>query len=55
MLYDKISIARNGYQRYGTQWEADKNGLLIGLYPFEDESMVAEYRKQVGLAPLSDF
>jgi hypothetical protein len=55
MLYDKISIARNGHQRYGTQWEADANGVLIGLYPFEDEDMVAEYRKQVALPPLRDY
>jgi len=61
MLYDKINIVRNGHQRYGTQWimgekwVLDENGKLSGLYPFEDEDMVAEYRKQVGLVPLSDF
>jgi hypothetical protein len=55
MLYDKISIVRNGHQRYGTQWMADKNGVLSGLFPFEDDTMVSEYRKQVGLAPLNDF
>ena len=61
MLYDKINIVRNGHQRYGTQWimgekwVADENGKLSGLFPFEDEDMVAEYRKQVGLVPLSDF
>jgi hypothetical protein len=36
-------------------WYLVKNGKLSGLYPFEDEAMVAEYRKQVGLVPLSDF
>jgi len=61
MLYDKINIVRNGHQRYGTQWimgekwVPDENGKLSGLYPFEDEDMVDEYRKQVGLVPLSDF
>ncbi len=55
MLYDKISIVRNGRQRYGTQWLIDKNGVLGELCPFEDIEMVAEYRRQVGLAPLSDY
>jgi hypothetical protein len=55
LLYDKINIIRNGHQRYGTQWKTDQKGKLEGLIPLEDESMVAEYRKQVGLVPLSDF
>jgi hypothetical protein len=55
MLYDKISIVRSGRQRYGTQWLIDINGILGGLCPFEDTEMVAEYRKQVGLAPLNDY
>jgi len=55
MLYDKINIVRNGHQRYGTQYILDKGRMLSGLYPFEEEDKVAEYRKQVGLAPLSDF
>ena len=32
-----------------------KNGTLTDLYPFEEVEMVTEYRKQVGLSPLSDF
>ena len=55
MLYDKINIIRNGHQRYGTQYVLDKGRVLSGLYPFEEEDKVAEYRKQVGLVPLSDF
>jgi hypothetical protein len=55
MLYDKINVARNGKQRYGTQWAIDENGVLGGMIPFEDEVKVHEYRKQVGLVPLSDF
>jgi hypothetical protein len=54
-LYDKICLVRNGHQRFGTQLMADETGRITGRYPFEDESLVAEYRKQVGLAPLSDF
>lgn len=55
MLYDKINIIRNGHQRYGTQYVLDKARVISGLYPFEEEDKVAEYRKQVGLMPLSDF
>ena len=54
LLFDKINIVRNGHQRYGTQWLTDENGRLLGLYPFEDDNMVAEYRRQVGLVPLSE-
>jgi len=53
-LVDKIHIARNGHQRYGTQWILNKNEPPH-MFPFENEDMVAEYRKQVGLVPLSDF
>jgi hypothetical protein len=56
LLYDKIGLARHGRQRYGTQMMKNADGTFTGRhYPFEDESMVSEYRKQVGLAPLSDF
>ena len=53
-LYDKINIARNGHQRYGTQWILNKNEPPH-MFPFDEEDKVAEYRKQVGLVPLSDF
>ncbi len=55
MLYDKINIVRNGHQRYGTQYILENGHVLSGLYPFEEEEKTAEYRKQVGLVPLSDF
>ena len=55
MLYDKINIIRNGHQRYGTQWDLSKYSEVPRLIPIEDENMVAEYHKQVGLVPLSDF
>jgi hypothetical protein len=55
MLYDKINIIRNGHQRYGTQWVLNTHDGPPRMFPFEDEDMVAEYRKQVGLVPLSDF
>jgi hypothetical protein len=55
MLFDKINIIRNGHQRYGTQYVLEEGRVLSGLYPFEEEDKVAEYRKQVGLVPLSDF
>jgi outer membrane protein OmpA-like peptidoglycan-associated protein len=54
-LYDKINVRRNGLQRYGTQWIINKLDGPPRMFPFEDEEMVAEYRKQVGLVPLSDF
>lgn len=54
-LYDKISIIKTGLQRYGTQIMVNEKRELGKLYPFEDEEKVKEYRKQVGLGPLSDI
>ena len=51
LLYDKISIQQNGFQKYGTQWQIDEKGKLIGRYPY-NESTIDECRKQVGLPPL---
>ncbi|MFM2392224.1 MAG: hypothetical protein RLZZ546_201, partial [Bacteroidota bacterium] len=54
MLYDKISVRNNGYQRYGTQYEVDQDNKIKGLYPLENAKKVNEWRKQVGLSSLSD-
>ncbi|MFT6810577.1 MAG: hypothetical protein ACJA01_003822 [Saprospiraceae bacterium] len=54
-LYDKISLKQYGYQRCGTQWKLNNDRQLTERHPFEDNKKVKEYRKQVGLAPLSDY
>jgi OmpA family len=53
MLYDKISLKENKYQRYGTQIEIDDKGNLIGYLPLEDVKKVNELRKQVKLPPIN--
>lgn len=50
-LYDMISVLRHGFQRYGTEMIRGDRGTMIPKYPFEDENMVNEYRRQVKLAP----
>jgi hypothetical protein len=52
-LYDKISIAKFGFQRYGTKMQRGKNGKLTPSFPFEDPEMVDEYRRRVKLAPFT--
>lgn len=54
LLWDKISLKEKGYQRYGTQFEVDSFGNILGLYKLENMNMTNEWRKQVGLDPLSD-
>lgn len=54
ILWDKISLKENGFQRYGTQFEINEKGEIKGLHRLEDQRKVREWRHQVGLGPLSD-
>ena len=51
-LYDKILVLKTGYQRYGTKMVRSGN-TMKPEFPFEDESKVDEYRRQVKLAPFT--
>ena len=48
------NLKEKGYQRYGTQFELDMLGNILRLSKLESKEMVNEWRKQVGLDPLSD-
>ena len=52
-LFDKISILKKGYQRYGTNMMWDANGNPVPEFPIENIEMLDEYRRQVKLVPLS--
>jgi hypothetical protein len=52
-LEDRICVFEGRPQRYGTQLDWDKNGRLNPL-PLEDPDRVDDYRKSVGLGPLSE-
>ena len=53
MLEDRIRCNEGKGQRYGTQFDWDKDGLLSPL-PIDDETNVDKRRSEVGLAPLDD-
>jgi len=52
-LYDRIMLKLTGKQRYGTQWAACEGGKRP-LRPLEDESGLAELRRQMDLEPVED-
>lgn len=51
-LYDRICYFEMRPQKYGTQFDFDKNNEF-GPWELEDEKNVDKYRKEVGLPPLS--
>lgn len=53
MLEDRIRCNEGKGQRYGTQIDWDKDGLLSPL-PIDDETNVDKRRSEVGLGPLDE-
>lgn len=54
ILYDGLQIDLGRKQRYGTQLGKDAAGNPMVL-PLEDPSKVEQYRKEIGLPPLSEY
>jgi len=54
MLEDKVSVAQNGSQIYGSQLSYDESGKPI-LVPIKDEANVNKRRAAVGLEPLEQY
>jgi hypothetical protein len=52
MLEDRIRVNEGKRQRYGTQFDWDKNGQMSPL-PIEDEGNVDMRRREIGLMPLA--
>lgn len=52
-LEDRICVFEGRPQRYGTQFDWDEHGMM-SPYPLQDHEQVDEYRKSVGLGPLSE-
>lgn len=55
LMYDRVQIADNKPQRYGSQINYNEPLKKYELYPLEDESRVEEWRKSVGLNSLIDY
>ncbi|HVR87856.1 MAG TPA: DUF6624 domain-containing protein [Planctomycetota bacterium] len=54
LLYDRLKLRLGERQRYGSQIGQNQKGDPIVL-PLEDKSKVEEYRKAIGLFPLSQY
>lgn len=54
LLYDRLKLNLGERQRYGSQIGQDKDGNPIVL-PLEDKAKVEEFRKAIGLFPLSQY
>ena len=52
MLHDRVQLLLGEKQRYGTNWQETDDGRR--LMPLEDPERVDEFRKELGLPPLSD-
>lgn len=56
LMFDRMRINKNLPQRYGTHSNLDNRATGEALlYPMEDETMVDEWRKEIGLEPLKDY
>jgi hypothetical protein len=54
LFEDKLSVARDGTQIYGSQLGRDENGQMF-LYPIIDEPNVNKRRMALGLEPIEDY
>ena len=55
LMYDRIQMNENKPQRYGSQITFNNETKKFELYQLEDESKVDEWRKEMGLSPLSEY
>ena len=56
LMFDRMRMNQNKPQRYGTHAYLDPSaGKTNELYPLEDETMVDEWRNEIGLEPLNDY
>lgn len=53
MLEDRIRCFEGRPQRFGTQFDWDEHNLMSPL-PMDDERLVEERRKRIGLPPMSE-
>jgi hypothetical protein len=54
-LVDRVRVAKNEPQVYGTQWGKNEAGKLTPRTPIEDEAMVDVRRAEVGLGTLDTY
>ena len=54
-LIDRVRVAKNQPQLYGTQLGADENGELAPRTPIEDPNNVDSRRAEMGLSTLAEY
>jgi hypothetical protein len=54
VLYDELAITLGNQQRYGTQFDTDKEGRPY-ILPLENLSKVDQYRKEIGILSFEDY
>lgn len=55
VIVDKIAVAENRKQTYGTQIKLNEKTKKNELYPIDDEKNVDKRRKELGLGSLSEY
>jgi len=55
LMYDRVQTSQKKPQRYGSQVNYNEKTNSFELFPLENESKVDEWRKEIGLEPLSDY
>jgi hypothetical protein len=54
LLYDRLKLKLGERQRYGSQFGQNDKGETV-IFPLEDKAKVEEFRKAIGLFPLSQY
>jgi hypothetical protein len=55
LIYDRCLFNEKKPQKYGTHTIYNEQSRTENLYPLEDETRVDEWRKEIGLEPLSEY
>lgn len=55
LMFDRLQIADNKPQRYGSQVHYNADSKKWELYPLENKAEVDRYRKEVEMGPLKDY
>jgi hypothetical protein len=54
LLYDRLKVSLGEKQRYGTQMGGNDKGQIV-IFAIEDRNKVDEFRKELGIFPLSQY
>jgi hypothetical protein len=55
LMYDRIQTNENKPQKYGSQIKYNEATKSYELFPLLDETKVDEWRKEIGMRPLSEY